>query len=119
MDTQPAHLFVQEEEEWQEVLAQQDTWQQAAEPLSPQPQGQPGHIPPPSVASLASGGGPDAGAMMPADNAHSNAAAAEADGHSMQVEAADALVPAGAEQAAPVLVGLPLLQLAAECNARH
>ena len=88
----------QEEEEWQEVLAQQDTWQHAAEPSSPQARAQPGNLP----AALAIG--EEAAAFVSAGNAQGGASAPEADDHAVQAELADALVPAGADQSAAALV---------------
>ncbi len=93
-------VCTQEEEEWQEVLAQQDTWQQAAEPSSPQGRAQPGNLP--ADAALATG--EEAAAFVSAGNAQGGASAPEADDHAVQADLADALVPAGADQSAAALV---------------
>lgn len=90
----------QEEEEWQEVLAQQDTWQHAAEPFSPRASAQPGNRP--ADAALATGEA--AAAFVSAGSAQGGAPAPEADDHAVQADLADALVPAGADQSAAALV---------------
>ncbi len=102
----------QEEEEWQEVLAQQDTWQHAAEPSSPQARAQPGNLP----ADPALATSEEAAAVVSADNAQGGASAPEADDHAVQTDLADALVPAGADQSAAALVS-HLLQPVTQCNA--
>ncbi len=97
----------QEEEEWQEVLAQQDTWQHAAEPSSPQARAQSGNLP--ADAPLATG-------EEAAGNAQGGVSAPEADDHAVQAGLADALVPAGADQSAAALVS-HLVQHVTQCNA--
>ncbi|KAA6426705.1 MAG: hypothetical protein FRX49_03815 [Trebouxia sp. A1-2] len=92
--------FIKEEEEWQEVLAQQDTWQHAAEPFSPRASAQPGNRP--ADAALATGEA--AAAFVSAGSAQGGAPAPEADDHAVQADLADALVPAGADQSAAALV---------------
>ena len=86
----------QEEEEWQEVLAQQDTWQQAAAPLQT-PAEAPGNI-----------GDSPANAPGPTSIAQAASSAANAGkdsrGEGEQTELTDALVPAGIEQAGAAAV---------------
>ncbi|KAL0051387.1 hypothetical protein WJX82_006470 [Trebouxia sp. C0006] len=93
--------FTKKEEEWQEVLTQQDTWQHAAEPSSPQARAQPGNLP----ADAAHATGAEEAAFVSAGNAQGGAPAPEADDHAVQAHLADALVPAGADQSAAALVG--------------
>ena len=102
----------QKEEEWQEVLTQQDTWQHAAEPSSPQARAQPGNLP----ADAAHATGAEEAAFVSAGNAQGGAPAPEADDHAVQAHLADALVPAGADQSAAALVS-HLLQHVTQRNA--
>ena len=103
-------MGLQEEEEWQEVLAQQDTWQQAAVPSGPeiQPQAQPASRNPHSPAAHAAGASSHALAVATVDDVYRSTAAPETDGHEAQTDFTDALVPAGSAQAASSLVGTQL-----------
>ena len=94
------------------MLAQQDTWQHAAEPSSPQARAQPGNLP--ADAALATG--EEAAAVVSADTAQVGASAPEADDHAVHKELTDALVPAGADQSAAALVS-QLLQHVTQFNA--
>ena len=94
------------------MLAQQDTWQHAAEPSSPQARAQPGNLP--ADAALATG--EEAAAVVSADTAQDGASAPEADDHAVHKELTDALVPAGADQSAAALVS-QLLQHVTQSNA--
>ncbi|DBA81893.1 hypothetical protein WJX77_011732 [Trebouxia sp. C0004] len=92
--------FTQEEEEWQEVLAQQDTWQHAAESSSPQARAQPGNLP----ADAALAAGQEAAAP---DNAQGGASGPEAHNLAVQTDLADALVPTATDQSRAALVVEP------------
>ena len=94
------------------MLAQQDTWQRAAEPSSPQARAQPGNLP--ADAALATG--EEAVGAVSADNAQGGASAPEADDDAVQTDLADALMPAGADQSAAALVS-HLLQHLTQRNA--
>ena len=88
----------QEEEEWQEVLAQQDSFQRAAEPTPPveveqtpgNPANSPQAVPTPGAVDAAQ-------AALPAD-----AAGRESEGNSMQ---AGVFMPAATEQSEAMLLG--------------
>ena len=92
------------------MLAQQDTWQRAAEPASPQAGAQPGNGSP--EAALAHGAAAAVG-VSPDCAPGGGAPAPQSSGNAMQTELTDALVPAGGHPAAAVLVShhLPHLHI--------
>lgn len=100
----------QEEEEWQEVLAQQDSFQQAAEPVThaAQATGKPGNSP---------SGAQAPGARVAAqEQVSSDAVGRDSEGEAMQ---ADELMPAAKDQTESIMVSLTIVHMEQLIQQQH